>query len=181
MTRTFRIRAEWDTVLQDEAERQGISVNVLMNKILRRYAQHIRWTDYCGALSLSPRLVSALMEKLDEEDAITIGSRVGSTELVDLLNMMGRRNRYDGFTAVLTDYYTSPDFARWFQCYHHPKRDGDLFHLQHNLGRKWSLFLNQYFRSFVQTLSDIAVEMRQYDYAVTMDVTSGPGHCSRVE
>ena len=43
VTRTFRINKEWDDVLQKEALEQGVSVNVLMNKILRRYALFERW------------------------------------------------------------------------------------------------------------------------------------------
>jgi hypothetical protein len=36
VTRTFHIRAEWDDVVRKEAERQGISVNVLVNLISAR-------------------------------------------------------------------------------------------------------------------------------------------------
>ena len=37
VTRTFRISAEWDEFLKKEAEIRGISVNVLVNLIIRRH------------------------------------------------------------------------------------------------------------------------------------------------
>ncbi len=45
ITRTSRIRQERDSVLHKEASRQGGSVNILVNKILRKYTLYSRWNN----------------------------------------------------------------------------------------------------------------------------------------
>jgi predicted HicB family RNase H-like nuclease len=51
ITRTFRIKDDWDIILHEEAERQNISVNTLIDKILRRYALFDRYTDRINILN----------------------------------------------------------------------------------------------------------------------------------
>ena len=68
ITRTFRIRQEWDNVLQEEASRQGVSVNVLVNKILRKYALYSRWNDRNNDASLPKRTLREILNtcQIDE-------------------------------------------------------------------------------------------------------------------
>jgi hypothetical protein len=172
VTRTFRLRKEWDDVLLEEAERQGVSVNVLANKILRRYALFTRWADKGGVMSLTKGMFQAILNELSDERLARAGTASGPSDVVYTLNMMGRPVNYDSFVYLLSEYFGGRDFCRWFTCFHHIQRGENVFHLQHNLGRGWSVYLENYFLSSLRPLIKGDVESKIYDFAVNLKVAS---------
>jgi hypothetical protein len=172
ITRTFRIREEWDDVLREEAERQGVSVNVLVNKILRRYTLFTRWTDKGGVMSFTPLVFRRVLEELSDESLARAGTASGSSDVLDIINMLGRPVNYDSFVYLLSEYLGGSDFCRWFTCFHHIQRDEDVFHLQHNLGRGWSVYLENYLLSSLKPLIKGDAESKIYDFAVNLKVAS---------
>lgn len=169
ITRTFRISKAWDDILQVEAERQGLSVNVSMNKILRKYALFGRWADRYNALSLTPRTFREILETASEDDLAKAGARAGS-DIVDIVNAMGLESNLDTFVQLMEELLGGQEFGRWFRCYHHSQGSEEIFHLQHDFGRGWSVFLREYLLSYLKALNIVDVEARVYDYAVTLKI-----------
>ena len=171
ITRTFRIRQEWDNVLQEEAARQGVSVNVLLNKFLRKYSLYSRWTERNNDVSLSQPTLRELLKTVQVEMLIEAGTRSGVLDAINIVNAMGLAMDYDSFIYLITEYLGGPDFARWFHCFHHTQGNKDIFHLQHDFGRGWSIFLEKYIISFLHAITDVDTKTRIYDYAITLEVT----------
>lgn len=170
ITRTFRIKDEWDLVLHEEAERQKISVNVLIDKILRRYCLFGRFTDRINILNFSNRTVKELIKFITAEKLAEEGKKLGSLDAIDFFNSLGYPTKYDTFVYLVTEHFGNPNHNRWFQCFHHKMPNQDLFHLQHNLGRKWSVFLDSYLRSLLRTINKTKIDSRIYDFAVTLKI-----------
>jgi hypothetical protein len=170
VTRTFRIKAEWDNILKHEAERQGISVNVLMNLILRRYALFDRWTHSYNAISLTQRAFREVIEGIPAENLALAGEKSGPSDVQNILDIIGLPSNYDSFAYLVSEHFGGSDFAMWFTCYRHIHENSDIFHLQHNLGRGWSLYLQKYLLSYLKTLK-IDGEAKVYDHAVNLKVT----------
>jgi len=84
---------------------------------------------------------------------------------------MGLTLNYESFVYLITEHLGGPHFARWFQCFHHTQGNKDIFHLQHDLGPKWSVFLEKYILSFLRSMTDTEATTRVYDYAITLNVT----------
>ncbi|MHA2407706.1 MAG: hypothetical protein ACXACA_04995, partial [Candidatus Ranarchaeia archaeon] len=99
------------------------------------------------------------------------GERCGSLDAVDFFNSIGYPRDYNTFAYLIREHFGNTKFARWFQCFHHPKENQDLFHLQHNLGRKWSIFVDNYLKTLLKTIINTKVESRIYDFAVTLKIT----------
>jgi hypothetical protein len=171
ITRTFRIRQEWDNVLQAEATRQGVSVNVLVNKILRKYSLYSRWNDRNSDTSLPKQTLREILNTSQVEKLAEAGNRSGAIDAINIINSMGLTMSYDSFVYLVTEHLGGPNFARWFQCFHHTKGNKELFHLQHDFGHGWSVFLEKFLLSFLQSMTDIEAKTRIYDYAVTLEVT----------
>jgi len=171
ITRTFRIRQEWDNVLQKEAARQGVSVNVLLNKILRKYSLYSRWDDRNKDVTLPQRTLSEILNNVQVEDLAEVGTRSGALDAINLVNAMGLPMEYDSFVYLMTEHFGGPNFARWFQCFHHTQGNKDIFHLQHGFGHEWSVFLEKYILSFLRSITDTDAKTRIYDYAVTLELT----------
>jgi hypothetical protein len=171
ITRTFRIRQEWDNVLQAEATRQGVSVNVLVNKILRKYSLYSRWNDRNNDTSLPKRTLREILNTSQVEKLAEAGNRAGSLDAINIINSMGLTMSYDSFVYLVTEHLGGPNFARWFHCFHHKQGNKEIFHLQHDFGHGWSVFLEKFLLSFLQSITDIETKTRIYDYAVTLEVT----------
>jgi hypothetical protein len=171
VTRTFRIRNEWDNVLQEEAAKQGVSVNVLLNKLLRKYSLYSRWSDRKNDASFPRQTLRELLKTVQVESLAEAGTKCGALDAVNIVNSMGLALDYESFVYLVTEHLGGPHFARWFQCFHHTQGNKDIFHLQHDLGPEWSVFLEKYVLSFLRSMTDREATTRVYDYAVTLEVT----------
>ena len=171
ITRTFRIRQEWDSVLQDEAARQGVSVNVLLNKLLRKYSLYSRWNDRNKDITLPQRTLREILNSVQVESLAEAGTRSGALDAINIVNAMGLTIDYDSFVYLITEHLGGPHFARWFQCFHHTQGNKDIFHLQHDFGHGWSVYLEKYLLSFLSSITDADAQTRVYDYAITLELT----------
>jgi len=171
ITRTFRIRNEWDSVLQEEAARQGVSVNVLLNKLLRKYSLYSRWSNRNNDTSFSQRTLREILKTVQVESLAEAGAKSGALDAINIVNSMGLTLNYESFVYLITEHLGGPHFARWFQCFHHTQGNKDIFHLQHDLGPKWSVFLEKYILAFLRSMTDTEATTRVYDYAITLNVT----------
>jgi len=157
--------------LQDEATRQGVSVNVLLNKILRKYSLYSRWTERNNDLSLSQQTLRELLGIVQVERLAGMGDRSGASDAVSIVNTMGLKMDYDSFVYLITEHLGGPRFARWFNCFYHIHGNKDIFHLQHDFGHDWSVFLEKYVLSFLHSMTNAESTTRIYDYAITLEVT----------
>ena len=171
ITRTFRIRQEWDSVLQDEATRQGVSVNVLLNKILRKYSLYSRWTDRNNDITLPQRTLKEILTTIPVEILAEAGTRSGALDAINIVNTLGLKMDYDSFVYLITEHLGGPHFARWFHCFYHIQGNKDIFHMQHDFGHEWSVYLEQYLLAFLSSMTHADAKTRIYDYAVTLEVT----------
>jgi hypothetical protein len=89
ITRTFRIRREWDDVLQEEANRQGVSVNVLLKRVLRRYSLFSRWSDRNNDMSLPQQTFREILKKIPVEVLAEAGTKSGASDAINIVNALG--------------------------------------------------------------------------------------------
>ena len=171
ITRTFRIRNEWDNVLQEEAAKQGVSVNILLNKLLRKYSLYSRWSDRKNDASFPRQTLQEILKTVQVESLAEAGTKCGASDAINIVNSMGLALNYESFVYLVTEHLGGPHFARWFQCFHHTQGNTDTFHLQHDLGSEWSVFLETYILSFLRSMTNTEATTRVYDYAVTLEVT----------
>jgi len=136
--RSFRIDEEWLNVLTEEAEKQGVSVNSLLNRLLQQYA-YLRYMLRYGAITLTSKGFYAILECCPENKIRENGRNAGSTITRDMLLTMGVTPDYS-FVILLIKKILS-EFAGWFKCDHHVKRDKEILHFRHDLGIKWSIYV----------------------------------------
>ena len=168
--RSFRINEEWLNVLNEEAERQGISVNSVLNRLLQQYA-YLRFMLRFGAITLTRRGFASLIECCADDDVKEKGRIAGSKITKDLLLTMGVPPTYD-FTVFLVKKILS-EFAGWFECDHHIKRDKEILHLRHDLGMKWSIYLSGVISGTFNALlkKEVKVEITETSVTLTIDRT----------
>src|ERR671938_321969 len=78
-TRSFRFDIEYSKILDEEAERMGISVNALVGTILKRYAEFTRYLSKIDMIVINREVITSLLESKDEESLYTMGINLGES------------------------------------------------------------------------------------------------------
>ena len=165
--RSFRVDEEWLNVLNEEAEKQGVSVNSLLNRLLQQYA-YLRYMMRYGAITLTRKGFANILESCPDEKVKENGRNAGETIVKDLLLTMGVTPNY-AFVIFIVKKLLS-EFAGWFECDHHIKENKEVLHLRHDLGPKWSIYLSGITAGTFNSLLNKEIQIETSDSSVTVTI-----------
>ena len=72
-TRSFRVDTDLAKVLDEESERMGVSVNALVNMILKRYSEFTRFLSKIDLVVINRELLKSLFDSYPDEDIYGLG------------------------------------------------------------------------------------------------------------
>jgi HicB-like protein involved in pilus formation len=99
-TLSFRIDRDNVKKLRSEAETQGISLNSLINQILKSFLEWHIFEPKVGMVPLSKPVVEELFTKMSKEQIIDIATRVGKNEVENAaMFMKGGNMGLDSFLS----------------------------------------------------------------------------------
>ena len=141
-TIAFRLDDNIIAKLRKEAEHKDISLNTLVSHIFK---QHIDWHSNAakaGFLAVRKGLIVELLKLAPEDQLTKIAEYIATKETKEFVLML--RNEYN-ITSALDVIET------WIRIAGYPYRhDVNYSHhsytIQHNMGRKWSLYLSEQYR-----------------------------------
>jgi hypothetical protein len=143
ITRSFRFDTDVLKVLDEEADRMGISVNALVGTVLRRYAEFTRYMSKIDMVVVNRELLTSLFEQLDEDDVYKMGIRLGGTVLADTV-MFWKKEMTE--RAVME--YIEKVICRYGHLGTYDEKQmpggGMAIVVRHRLGKKGSRFLEGY-------------------------------------
>ena len=154
-TFTFRLLSSTLSKLKRHAEEEQISVNTLANRIFTNYIEWDMISSKAGWAVWEKHVLKELIEELDEESIIKIATRTAdSTKNMRLL--MTGSDDIEGFFLILRNRANRSGFT-----YQEHKTNGiTKFVLQHNLGKKCSLFFKSHYEQILNDLGYTA----EFDY-----------------
>jgi hypothetical protein len=164
---SFRIDEELLEILVEEANRQGINANSLMNKLLQQYRVHGRHLKRYGAVSMSRIIFSKVINCCTEDELKEIAKTVGSTETKDVLRSHGIPITYDTALQYLKSVGT---FSGWFDSIQHVKDTRNYIHLRHELGEKWSTFLAETVSTMFKSIFNKEVKTEKFANCLTIEI-----------
>ncbi|PVX24816.1 MAG: hypothetical protein CW691_06330 [Candidatus Bathyarchaeum sp.] len=164
---SFRINEESLKILNEEADTQGISVNALMNKILKQYINQFRHIKRFGAVITARTVFNKIVDCCTEDELKKIAEVTGSTETKDAMRTLGIPQTYD---TVIAHIKMAGTHGGWFDFNQHTKNSGEYIHLRHELGKKWSTFLAETVSSIFKSILDIEVKTEILDNYVTIQI-----------
>lgn len=166
--RSFRINEQWLNTLDLEAERAGISPNALLNRILQEYTESQRFVRRFGGMIVSRKSLSRLLDACPieavEEVAIKAGGIIGK----DLFRTMGLKYNYENFTYAVLRIFGG--YANWFTCERHVIKDTEYFHLRHDMGEKWSLYVSKMLETLLYSCCNRKMKIELMEGAVTLEI-----------
>jgi hypothetical protein len=166
---SFRIDEEWLDTLRAEAERQGISVNALANRILQNYDEHFRWTERLNAVFITRPTLAEIISCCPEEKIIEIAKTSGSIGAKDLIGTMGIAPT---FNSIINFIERMGKHGNWFDYSQYIVEKKMVLHLRHELGRKWSVFIANQVATLFKELLNKTTKIEVHDNFATIEVTT---------
>ncbi len=169
ITRSFRFENDVLRVLDEEAERMGISVNALVGIVLRRYAEFTRYLSKIDMVVVNREVLTNLMEELDEDHLYEIGSKLGETVLADTVMFWQKE-----MTESTVLEYIEKVICRYghMGTYDEKQMPGGsmVMVIRHRLGKKGSRFLEGYLRSGLKSTLNISASFESTDSSVKCEL-----------
>lgn len=148
---TFRLESGILVSLRQEAKRKDVSVNTLVSQIAK---QHTNWHSlaaHAGFISVRKPLLIKLLESQSDEQIKSIARHVALSSNKDFILMLRRKYNIHSTLDMIETWIGISGYL-----YTHNTEDLNYsnslhsFIIQHQMGRKWSLYLSELYRSFFE-------------------------------
>lgn len=145
---TVRVTEEEKNKLHAESEMESITLNTLVSKIL---AKHVRWdyfTKDIGYIFVTRPFLRALLENVDEKTIMTIAVSTCRGAIRDAIIFMSGEMNLKNFLAGMDMWLGASNIA-----FRHITEDHtDKYIVKHDLGKKFSLYLNTVINSVLNEI-----------------------------
>ena len=133
---SFRIETNVLDKLRQEAENQGVSLNVLANKIFLQYAIWDVFEPKVGMIPVAKPIVSALFEKLDKKETVVLANKIGKNTVSDIAHFMKGTIDMESFIS----WFETRMKISEFEINHTVNDSMHNYIIKHDLGYNWSLY-----------------------------------------
>ncbi|MEW6042823.1 MAG: toxin-antitoxin system HicB family antitoxin [Thermoproteota archaeon] len=132
---TFRINSSVLERLAAESDSQKISLNALVNQILANYAEWDVTAAHAGWMLIPRDELQSLINKLEDDEIVNTAKNTAA-RTKDVRLLMTNKNDLDGFVFILRNRCIKSGFQ------YKEMRSTNVLKIiiQHDMGRKWSLF-----------------------------------------
>ncbi|AFU58974.1 hypothetical protein Ngar_c20420 [Candidatus Nitrososphaera gargensis Ga9.2] len=167
---TFRLDSSVIDELQAEADNREISLNVLVNQILKRYSEWERFENKIGMMPVPKVILSSLIDKaisvakssgikdVDRyrDEIIKQAAQIAFGLMKDSVLFMKRQYNLWVVLAVLEEYMKVSGIKADHKLEGSRKH---VFIIQHELGENWSLFTKELLNLIFQNLANVRADI----------------------
>src|SRR5947199_9016309 len=141
VAKSFRVNEKALAALQEEAARQSVSVNTLVNQLLLDYSEFGRFLQRVNALRLSRKTFGEILGMVSEDSLAKAGVAARKSAPVALI-----ASKFGKITVntVLKQMHDISAYANLFEYSEKNEDERWTITLMHDLGPKWSTFLVNY-------------------------------------
>lgn len=167
---TFRLDSSVIDELQAEADNREISLNVLVNQVMKRYSEWDRFENKIGMMPVPKVILSSLIDKaisvakssgikdIDRyrDEIIKQAAQLAFGLMKDSVLFMKRQYNLWVVLAVLEEYMKVSGIKADHKIEGSRKH---VFIIQHELGENWSLFTKELLGLIFQNLANVRAEI----------------------
>jgi len=170
--RTFRIDADVMRGLEEEAKRQGATVNGLTCRILRKYIKIGTKLEQFCIISLPKNDLVELISPIDEKTMVKLASSMGSSIAKEIVLQLYGDLTVPAFKLFLSMFVCG--YANWASYYEEENAGILEIRLGHSLGERWSLFLKNYLDAASVAVTGQKPEFKYVSsYSIIFHIESG--------
>jgi hypothetical protein len=167
---TFRLQSGSLQKLRQEAEQKDISINTLVTQILKQHSDWYSNASKAGFVAARRTFLVNIMDKISENDITSISEELAKKETKDFVLLL--RNEYNLESALKT-------IESWIRISGFPFRheNTDMIHsyiIQHDMGKKMSLYLAELFRNLFDefSLKKVQFDLSENIVSLVVDTSS---------
>lgn len=136
VTMTFRIEESVMSRLRSESDRKEVSLNTLVNQVLKRYVEWDMYEPKVGMISIARPIVHSLFDRMPKEEVEDMARKVGKGAVHDIALFMKASMDLDSFLEWFETRMknSSIEFSHDYTNRRH------TYVTKHDLGYNWSLF-----------------------------------------
>lgn len=168
-TVTFRLPLTLIDELRRDADTEDLSLNSLVTRI---FSNHIQWERYerkVGLLPMTESFLKEVLNQLTEEQVVNLAQKIEKQKFKDILMFMKDSHNIDDFIEILRSWLS----VSWMQHSIEVRNGTYHFKIQHNLGRKWSLYIKTLVSEISQDILGKRVETRSISDTIVSLTFSG--------
>lgn len=155
ISKTFRLADDMNSQLDEESRMKGVTVNTLVNQILKSHMEYHTFSSKAGMISMPKALMVRIMDRLTEQEVKELSCYIAQNDLQDTILLMFGEYNASSIIGFIEAWAKIGGFA----VRHHVKgiESGITKHslvLQHDMGERWSLFFAELFKSALITAAD---------------------------
>lgn len=133
---SFRIEKDYLKKLHSEAKQNNISLNVLVNQVVRQYLEWYSIAPKIGKIPIQKSILSMFMEKLDVSDLIEIARYNANTHFKNVILMFKSEFTVSAWIGVLESWIKVAGFPYKYEI----DNNSHSFIINHGMGNKFSIF-----------------------------------------
>ncbi len=135
-TMTFRIDNNVLKILKTESEKHQISLNSLVNQLLKRFVEWDMYEPKVGMIPIAKPVVVELFSKMSKEEISNMALNIGKNVVHDTALFMKNRMDIDSFLSWFETRMNSSST----ETNHSIQNGFNVYVLKHELGENWSLY-----------------------------------------
>ena len=177
---TFRLDSYIVDELQRDANQNEISLNVLINKILRMYVEWGRYEQKLGLMPVPQNFFSSLIDeiiRLAESNGISIepykekiikySAEVAFSTIKESVILMRKKSDLWSVLSVLQEYMKVSGITSDHRIEEGKKH---IFVIQHELGEYWSFFAKELLNLIFYNLANVRAEIHVTQKSIIAEV-----------
>ena len=161
---TFRLNQKILERIKKEANHNRTSVNTLAGQVFQDYVDYNALAAKAGMVSFPKTLLIRLMDNLSDKEFEKTATWIMENEMKDVILLLTDNYDTNSILDMVESWVRISGFAYRHDYDSHGKHK---FLIQHNMGTRWSLFLEKLFR---YTFED--VQQQDVEFNITKDVIS---------
>lgn len=166
--RSFRIDKSFSEILNSEAERMGISVNAMINSVLKQYTEFTRFQSKLDMIIINREIFKTLLSCITEEAAYSMGLDMGKDIPNDTI-LFWKKNV--SLTSVVD--YIEKILCTYGYIGTYDELEGTVHKIiviRHRLGLKGSKFLLGYIKSLLKNTLNLEPVIEITDYSLKIQM-----------
>ena len=167
-TRSFRIDKDLSNILDTEAERMGISVNGLVNSVLKRYSEFTRFLSKIDLVVINREILVSLLNSQSEEDVYKLGSALGKTIPRDTILFWKKELNLSTVLEYVDKIMCRYGYLGTYDGLDHNATK--VIVIRHRLGKKGSEFFHGYFKEALNNILNINATFATTESSIVMQI-----------
>ena len=155
-TMTFRIDDNVLRILRTESERHQISLNTLINQLLKRFVEWDMYESKVGMIPIAKPIVVELFNKMSKEEISKMALDIGKNAVHDISLFMKNKMDLDSFLS----WFETRMNSSLTETNHSIQNGFHVYVLKHELGENWSLYHKIILQSIFNEIFEKTVDIQ---------------------